>query len=282
MAGRIRALDWGATPLGLVAGWPAALRATLRIILANGFPHILWWGPQYIQFYNDAYIPVLGAKHPDKALGLPGSQCWPEIWHVIGPLIERPFHGGPPAWDEDILLEVERHGFTEESHFTIAYSPVPDETAPDGIGGVLGTIHEITGKIIGERRTETLRDLAARLGEARTEQEACVAAAELLAEKDKDIPFLLLYLINHDLRQMELVASAGVTPGAAISARIIHLEQPSDWPIQEALRLEKMQVVGRLTDQCQNHPSGAAFGLADPGGFEARENASGRPLNRAI
>jgi K+-sensing histidine kinase KdpD len=171
------------------------------------------------------------------------------------PLIERPFHGGPPAWDEDIFLEIERHGF-EESHFTIAYSPVPDETAPDGIGGVLGTIHEITGKIIGERRTETLRDLAARLGEARTEQEACIAAAELLAEKDKDIPFILLYLINHDLRQMELVASAGVTLGADISAEIIHLEQPSDWPIQEALRLEKTQVVGRLTERFQRVPPG--------------------------
>jgi hypothetical protein len=79
MAGRIRALDWAATPLGPVAGWPAALRATLRIILANGFPHILWWGSQYIQLYNDAYIPVLGAKHPEKALGRPASQCWPEI-----------------------------------------------------------------------------------------------------------------------------------------------------------------------------------------------------------
>jgi hypothetical protein len=167
MGARIRAFDWASSPLGPVERWSPALRTTLRIVLANRFPHLLWWGPQYIQLYNEPYAPIPGAKHPDRALGQPASECWAEIWHVIGPLIERPFHGGPPAWDEDILLEVQRHGFTEESHFTIAYSPVPDETAPGGIGGVLGTVHEITEKVIGERRTRVLRDLAARIGDAK-------------------------------------------------------------------------------------------------------------------
>jgi hypothetical protein len=120
MGERTRAFDWASTPLGPVEHWSAALRTTLRIILANRFPHLLWWGSQYIQLYNDAYAPIPGAKHPDRALGRPASECWAEIWDVIGPLIDRPFRGGPPTWDEDILLEVRRHGFTEESHFTIA------------------------------------------------------------------------------------------------------------------------------------------------------------------
>ncbi|MGQ0569408.1 MAG: hypothetical protein ACT4P5_07745 [Armatimonadota bacterium] len=38
-------------------------------------------------------------------------------------------------------MEINRHGFVEETHFTIAYSPVPDERAPGGIGGVLATVH---------------------------------------------------------------------------------------------------------------------------------------------
>ena len=29
-----------------------------------------------------------------------------------------------PTWMEDIFLEVNRYGFMEETHFTIAYSPV--------------------------------------------------------------------------------------------------------------------------------------------------------------
>ena len=77
-------------------------------------------------------------------MGQPVRECWSEIWHVLQPLIDTPFNGGPATWNEDISLEINRHGFVEETHFTIAYSPVPDETAPGGIGGVLATVHEIT------------------------------------------------------------------------------------------------------------------------------------------
>jgi hypothetical protein len=144
MGKRIRAFDWSKTPLGPFESWSPALRTMVRILLANRFPHILWWGPQYIQFYNDPYRQIPGSKHPERALRRPASECWTEIWHVIGPLIDTPFNGGPATWDEDIFLEVDRYGFVEETHFTIAYSPVPDETAPRGIGGVLATVHEIT------------------------------------------------------------------------------------------------------------------------------------------
>src|SRR5262249_52301698 len=137
MGERIRAFDWSRTPLGPIESWSPALRTMLRILLANRFPHILWWGPHYIQFYNDPYRSIPGAKHPHQVLGCPASECWAEIWPVIGPLIDRPFHGGPATWDDDIRLEINRHGFLEETHFTIAYSPVPDETVPSGIGGVL-------------------------------------------------------------------------------------------------------------------------------------------------
>ena len=33
------------------------------------------------------------------------------------------------------MLEINRYGFVEGTHFTIAYSPVPDETVPGRIGG---------------------------------------------------------------------------------------------------------------------------------------------------
>ena len=178
MGERIRLFDWSKTPLGPQASWSPALRTTLKIVLANRFPHILWWGPDYIQFYNDAYRPIPGEKHPDRVLAQPASECWSEIWHVIGPLIDRPFRGGASTWDDDILLEVRRHGFLEECHFVIAYSPVPDETVPSGIGGVLATVHEISEKIVAERRVRALRDLGARAGEAKGAEEAGGRARE--------------------------------------------------------------------------------------------------------
>ena len=110
------------------------------------------------------------------------------IWHILQPLIDTPFNGGPATWNEDILLEINRHGFLEETHFTIAYSPVPDDTVPSGIGGVLATVHEISEKVIGERRVVVLRDLGARVGDAKTAAEACVIAARTLAAHDKEFP----------------------------------------------------------------------------------------------
>src|SRR5262245_13021279 len=192
MGARIHAFDWSKTALGPVESWSPALRMMVRLLLANRFPQLLWWGPQHIQLYNDPYRPIPGTKHPERALGRPASECWAEIWHVIGPLVETPFQGGPATWMDGICLEINRYGFIEETHFTIAYSPVPDETAPRGIGGVLATVHEITEKVIGERRVVALRDLGARVGEAKTAEEACRLAAETLAAHDKDMPFVLL------------------------------------------------------------------------------------------
>src|SRR5262245_21795535 len=163
----IRAKDWSTTPIGPRERWSPTLKTMVDFMVVNRFPLLLWWGPDYLSIYNDAYRPILGTKHP-SALGQPFREVWAEIDHILRPLIDAPFNGGPAIWMDDILLEVKRHGFSEETHFTIAYSPVPDDMAPRGIGGVLATVHEITEKIVGERRITVLRDLGAHAGEART------------------------------------------------------------------------------------------------------------------
>ncbi|HEU4765237.1 MAG TPA: hypothetical protein VFT93_06240 [Candidatus Eisenbacteria bacterium] len=179
MAALIRSIDWSATPLGPVSSWSPTLRMMVPFLVANRFPLLLWWGPDYCQIYNDAYRPILGSKHP-RSMGQPTRECWTEIWDVLGPLIDTPYRGGAPTWMEDLALEINRHGFLEETHFTVAYSPVPDDTAPGGIGGVLATVHEISEKVVGERRVRALRDLAAGGPEAKTVEEACSAAGVTL------------------------------------------------------------------------------------------------------
>ena len=150
-----------------------------------------------------------------------------EIWHALQPLIDTPFNGGPSTWMEDIPLELNRHGFVEETHFTIAYSPVPDEAAPRGIGGVIATVHEITENVVGERRTSTLRDLGARSAEAKTAEEACAIAAQILSTHAHDVPFALLYLTEGDGTRARLAGAAGVAMGEAISPYVVEL---SDGP----------------------------------------------------
>ena len=84
MGARIRAFDWSSTPVGPVERWPQSLRIALGIMLGSRYPMFVWWGEALTKFYNDAYIPVLGKRHP-WALGQPASEVWHEIWDTVGP-----------------------------------------------------------------------------------------------------------------------------------------------------------------------------------------------------
>src|SRR6201996_9204076 len=248
MGALVRAFDWSKTPIGPMENWSPTLRIMIRFLLANRFRCCFWWGPEYVSIYNDADRPILGAKHP-KSMGQPVSECWAEIWHILKPLIDTPFNGGPATWMDDIPLEKNRHGFTEETHFTIAYSPVPDETAPRGIGGVLATVHEITEKVVGERRVTILRDLGARATEGKTAEEACAIAVATLGDHAKDVPFALLYLVGSDGKIARLAGAAGVEPGEPVSPHEIGLEHASVdalWPLVEAMEREETILVGDL------------------------------------
>ena len=250
----LHAADWTATPLGAADSWSPALQAVTRLVLANRFPMLLWWGPAFTQLYNDAYRPILATKHPE-ALGQPARECWADIWHVIGPLIEIPMHGGPATWVEDLELEIDRHGYVEETHFTVAYSPVPDPSVVGGIGGVLATVHEISDKVIAERRIEALRDLA-RAPIADTAQEACAIAGRTLAGHTKDIPFALLYLLDSSGQRACLAGSAGVEPGAEIAPSVIELDQKeTGWPLASAIGGESWPV-DRLPERFPAVPKG--------------------------
>lgn len=253
----IRETDWSRTPLGASSSWSPAFRMIVKFLLANRFPQLLWWGPEFCSVYNDAYIPILGTKHP-WALGRPVSEVWNEIWHVLKPLIETPFAGGPATWMEDIPLELNRRGFLEETHFTIAYSPVPDESVPGGIGGVLATVHEITDKVVGERRVRALRDLGARSVEPRSAEEACIIVRETLSTHSKDIPFLLLYLLDEKRQRARLGCCIGAERDDRACPESVDLNSPTGgvWPLPQVLATEDIQLVQELQSRFDRVPQG--------------------------
>ena len=160
--------DWSKTSLGAMQFWPQSLRTTLSIILNSKFPMFLWWGPELICFYNDAYRPSLGqnGKHP-SILGMKAEEAWTEIWHIIKPLINQVLSGGESIWSEDQLIPIYRNGKIEDVYWTFSYSPVNDESGKPA--GVLVTCTETTSKII------TLRELE----ESKNELEFAIDATEL-------------------------------------------------------------------------------------------------------
>ncbi|WP_435635901.1 ATP-binding protein [Pseudomonas solani] len=151
MSRRVRELDWARTPLGPIAAWPASLRVAVEMMLASHFPSCLFWGPERITLYNDAFKPILGAK--PEALGRPFDDVWREAWYSIGPIADRAFTG-EATFIEDFPLEIDRNGRLERCYFTFCYSPVRDERGE--VVGVLDTVIETTAQRVAEQQLRQL------------------------------------------------------------------------------------------------------------------------------
>ena len=154
MADLIRGFDWATTPVGPIETWSDTLVTTVNLLLASRHPMFLWWGPDLIQFYNDGYRPSIRAdKHP-SAVGQRGKECWPEIWHIIGPQIEAVMNQGESSWNLNQLVPINRNGKLEEVYWTYSYSPVRD--VEGSVHGTLVVCTETTEHVLSERRLHSL------------------------------------------------------------------------------------------------------------------------------
>ena len=180
----MRAKDWEATPLGRCADWPALLKTTVRLILSSRHPMFLWWGPELIQFYNDAYRQTMGPERHPSALGDRGRTCWDEIWPIIGPQIDYVMAGRGATWHEDQLVPVTRHGAREDVWWTYGYSPIEDET---GVRGVLVVCNDVTAEHKAKHELEVMNHALTeqiRQREQAQHQEAIQTAQRILAERE--------------------------------------------------------------------------------------------------
>ncbi|MBU2076349.1 MAG: hypothetical protein KJ938_18110 [Actinobacteria bacterium] len=157
MAARMRSHPWEDHVLGAPARWPAVLRTTVSMVLRSRHPMMLTWGERFVMLYNDAYVPVLGDKHP-AALGSPLAEQFSEVWEVVGPVQEALLRGAEATWDENLPMVLERGHGPEECFFTFSSSPVPDGDRP---GGVLAVLSMTTPEVLGARRLEILNDVGA-------------------------------------------------------------------------------------------------------------------------
>jgi PAS domain S-box-containing protein len=165
MGALMRGFDWSSTACGEPAHWPQPLRTVIRLILNTGHPMYVWWGPDLLCFYNDAYSQSIGPEHHPGSLGQPARLVWEETWDTIGPQIEQVMAGGGATWQENALVPITRNGKREDVYWTYSYGPIDDERAPNGIGGVLVVCNETTHQVQAIRRADQERDRFARLFE---------------------------------------------------------------------------------------------------------------------
>jgi len=226
LAALVRNHDWSTTPLGPAREWPQSLRTVVQILLTSRYAMWMGWGPELTFLYNDAYRPTLGIKHP-WALGTRADRVWAEIWHDIGPRIESVLRTEQAAYEEGLLLFLERSGFPEETYHTFSYSPLHDDGGQ--VNGMLCVVTEETERVISERRMATLRDLAAGLAAAGTEAEVLSAVREQLGRNTKDVPFSLTYLFDAHGRAL-LAAETGISQGHPAACAVLENGADAPWP----------------------------------------------------
>jgi PAS domain S-box-containing protein len=251
----IRVMDWSRTSVGSIASWPQSLKTAVSILLNSHYPMFVWWGRELTNIYNDAYIPMLGARHP-QALGRSAPNVWADVWPVVGPQAEVVMREGRATWNESILLIMERHGYTEETYFTFSYSPAPDDAG--GVGGVFCAVTEDTARVLGARRLKTLRDLGERsLSETKTAEQACRAAAVTLADNPHDFPFALIYLLDEDGRRARLCETVNLPAGTKASPETVIIGSGDDvWNFGRVIETSQSQIVEDLEERFGRLPAG--------------------------
>ncbi|MBV9904456.1 MAG: PAS domain-containing protein, partial [Alphaproteobacteria bacterium] len=152
MAERIRQHDWSQSPLGRIEAWSPALLTAVGLMLPAQAQIVLFWGPQYVALYNDAYVPTIGDKHP-RALGRPARENWAELWDDLEPLLRGVRETGQTFSAKDRPFYIERSGRVGETvYFDVSYSLVRE--ADGSPGGVLCIVSETTERV---RALQSLR-----------------------------------------------------------------------------------------------------------------------------
>ena len=158
----IAGYDWAASPLGPIAHWPRPLLDAVALILHAPVPMVLFWGPQLVALYNDAYARVIGDRHP-ASLGGAAEERWSHIWWKIGPLLHKVMATGAAETQRDEGFPSMRDGVATMAFFDISFSAVRDT---DGsVGGVLGIVYDTTERVHASRAVSAERERLAQMFE---------------------------------------------------------------------------------------------------------------------
>ena len=252
----IREMDWSATALGPIDGWPRSLKNYLSTILELPTAAIIFWGEQRVQIYNDGYAVIMGPRHP-RYLGSSFRECWPEAYDAIDPWMQRVLSNGERIEVNKTLIPLTRHGFTEESYFTFTFSPLRDDEG--AIAGVLQLVTETTEAVLGERRVSALHELSNLTVQAQSVAAMSALVAKVLAKHAADFPFFLIYLADStDASVLVRSTSVGLADGdERFPPRIEWTLNAAELPeVCRAVKERELVIIEDLADRIGPLPGG--------------------------
>lgn len=239
-----RSIDWASTPLGPIEEWAPELRSMCNLIMASPHPAAMYWGPDLIAIYNEAYILLAGQKHP-KLMGQSYRDAWAEIWDSVEGVFLNATRTGQATMKDDDCLFIQRafeDGHLEETYFS--WSIIPLVGSDGSVVGLYNPAFEKTRRKVAERRMLTLRELGERTTSARDLKSFWQQCLKGLEYNEHDSPFVLLYSVmdesdsdsssmhsnsNLGVKQCVLEGSLGIPDGHPAAAPVIDLRNGSEY-----------------------------------------------------
>ena len=183
----------------------------------------IWWGPELVILYNDAYRRTLGQSIRQRWDGR-AREIWDEIWDIIGPMLDKVMSTGEATWSDDLLLFLERHGYPEETYSHVLLHA----DSARRIGRCGRSVHAGNGNDgASDRRAAAAyaaRSSAARSADAKSETEAWKICAEVLGQNPYDVPFAVLYRLDEEGHTAKAVGRAGIEEAHAFCCAEVQIE----------------------------------------------------------
>ncbi len=139
MGSLIGRVNWSTTTIGGMESWPHSLRNAVNLSLSSPVPIAILWGPDWIQFYNDAYHQLLKETPQLRLFGQPVRECWTNSFPSVASAIATVFASGQFYQLENLCFGCDRCDCAEEVPLTFSSSPIFNES-----GEVAGTFNIIT------------------------------------------------------------------------------------------------------------------------------------------
>lgn len=211
-----KSFNWANTSLGPIEEWPADLRGMCNLIMASPHPAAMYWGPDHVAIYNEAYVMLAGNKHPEL-MGSRYQDAWKEIWHVISGVFSVAMSSAQATMKDDDCLFMTRNGFMEETYFSWSIIPLIGD---DGsVVGLYNPAFEKTRRKIAERRMLTLREIGERTAAARAVSDFWSLMLEGFEVNEYDAPLVIVYSLN-EAEDSDVASSASSTAAAAKQCRL--------------------------------------------------------------
>lgn len=234
----IQGVDWEKHQLGPMDAWPMQLQQSFHQILPDSRAIAVYWGPEYLALYNEAFSKLCGSNHPNM-LGQSILKTWPDMQDSFDQVWKSQSGKRNRIEDESRVFIDMVDGSLEETYIKWALNPIMENRQ---CVGMQHSLLETTSMRLWERRMKFLIDLGEALITARDVQSYWTKTLEELEQWNPtyDVPLAFIYSVDEDddnessrsrydcPRICRLAGSLGVPKDHPIAPELLELRDTDD------------------------------------------------------